>query len=234
MEHTALRPYAAVGTALLGAALIAVIPAVAPTISSIHVQSPAVELTATADAFLDLANALDPSASTDGFIGVANNLDSFLDLFGNPTVNVADTLATDFIGYLDLGSSVNSIPDLLGTLTGDVTGGFTTLGTDLGNLGLAFSTAISGLEGDLNTGFGTLDSDLGGITTALGGLDTINTSINTLETNIGELFNGLESSLGSDLSPLPTIATDLGGFGVLAGELDSILTGINTLVILDS
>jgi hypothetical protein len=230
MENAVLRPYAAVGTALLGAALIAVIPAVAPTISSIHVQSPAVELTATADAFLDLANALDPSASTDGLIGVANNLDSFLDLFGNPTVNVADTLATDFIGYLDLGSSVNSIPGLLGTLTGDVTAGFTTLETDLGNLGLAFSTAISGLDGDLNTGLGVLDSDLAGITTALGGLDTINTSINTLETNIGELFDGLESSLSNDLSPLTDIDTELGGFGLLAGELATISDELATLI----
>jgi hypothetical protein len=230
MENAVLRPYAAVGTALLGAALIAVIPAVAPTISSIHVQSPAVELTATADAFLDLANALDPSASTDGLIGVANNLDSFLDLFGNPTVNVADTLATDFIGYLDLGSSVNSIPGLLGTLTGDVTGGFTTLETDLGNLGLAFSAAISGLDGDLNTGLGVLDSDLAGITTALGGLDTINTSINTLETNIGELFDGLESSLSNDLSPLTDIDTELGGFGLLAGELATISDELATLI----
>jgi hypothetical protein len=230
MENAVLRPYAAVGTALLGAALIAVIPAVAPTISSIHVQSPAVELTATADAFLDLANALDPSASTDGLIGVANNLDSFLDLFGNPTVNVADTLATDFIGYLDLGSSVNSIPGLLGTLTGDVTGGFTTLETDLGNLELAFSAAISGLDGDLNTGLGVLDSDLAGITTALGGLDTINTSINTLETNIGELFDGLESSLSNDLSPLTDIDTELGGFGLLAGELATISDELATLI----
>jgi hypothetical protein len=127
MEN-AVRPYAAMGTALLAAGLIAVIPAVAPTISAIHVQSPAVELTATADAFLDLANALDPSASTDGLIAVANNLDSFLDLFGNPTVNLADTLATDFIGYLDVGSSVNSIPALIEGLDSDLNTGLSALG----------------------------------------------------------------------------------------------------------
>jgi hypothetical protein len=235
MEHTALRPYAAVGTALLGAALIAVIPAVAPTISAIHVQSPAVELTATADAFLDLANALDPSASTDGLIGVANNFDSFLDLFGNPTVNVADTLATDFIGYLDLGSSVNSIPGLLETLGTDVTTGINTLDFDLGNdlgiLEIAFNTDVANLDTDLNTGFGLLDTDLGSVTNGLG---TIDADFTALEANNASLFDGLESSLMTLLNPLNTIATDVGGGGVLAGELDSILTGINTLVILDS
>ena len=235
MELAARRPYAAAGAALVAAGIIAIIPTVAPTISSIHVQSPAVELAATADAFLDLANALDPSASTDGLIGVANNLDSFLDLFGNPTVNVADTLATDFIGYLDLGTTVNSIPDLLGTLTTDLTSGFSTLesdiGTDFGTLGTTLSSEFFNLDSDVNAGFGALDTDLGSVTT---GLDTINTSINTLETNIGELFSGLESTLSSDLSPLTTIATDVGGGGVLAGELDSILTALNTLVILDS
>ncbi len=180
MEN-AVRPYAAMGTALLGAALIAVIPAVAPTISAIHVQSPAVELTATADAFLDLANALDPSASTDGLIGVANNLDSFLDLFGNPTVNLADTLATDFIGYLDVGSSVNSIPALiegldsdlntgLSALDADITGAITTLDTDL-------ATSLSVIDGDLSPlttiaselgAGGALNTELGDILTALG------------------------------------------------------------------
>ena len=76
MEHAALRPYAGAGVALLGASLIAVIPAAAPALPDLHVQSPAVDLTATADAFADLANALDPSASTDGLLGLANNLDS--------------------------------------------------------------------------------------------------------------------------------------------------------------
>jgi hypothetical protein len=234
MEN-AVRPYAAMGTALLAAGLIAVVPAVAPTISAIHVQSPAVELTATADAFLDLANALDPSASTDGLIGVANNLDSFLDLFGNPTVNLADTLATDFIGFLDVGSSVNSIPDLIGTLTTDLTTGIKTLDFDLGNdfgyLEATFNTDIGNLDTDLNTGFGLLNTDLGSVTNGLG---TIDADFTGLEANNASLFDGLESTLMTLLNPLNTIATDVGGGGVLAGELDSILTGINTLVILDS
>jgi hypothetical protein len=235
MEHSALRPYAAGGAALLGAALIAVIPVVAPAISHIPAQSPEVALASTADAFLDLANALDPSASTDGLIGVANNLDSFLDLFGNPTVSVADTLATDFVGYLDLGTTVNSIPSLLGTLTTDLTSGLITLESDIGNdfgtLETALSNAFFNLDSDVNAGFGGLDTDLGSVIT---GLDTINTSINTLETNNGELFDALEATLGNDLSPLTTIATDVGGGGVLAGELDSILSALNALIIVDS
>jgi hypothetical protein len=221
MEN-AVRPYAAMGTALLGAALIAVIPAVAPTISAIHVQSPAVELTATADAFLDLANALDPSASTDGLIAVANNLDSFLDLFGNPTVNLADTLATDFIGYLDVGSSVNSIPALiegldsdlntgLSALDADITGAITTLDTDL-------ATSLSVIDGDLSPlttiaselgAGGALNTELGDILTALGPtgeLGTLGTDVTGISTTLNDLFGG-----GSEILTLLGYLTYLPG-----------------------
>jgi hypothetical protein len=237
MEN-AVRPYAAMGTALLAAGLIAVIPAVAPTISAIHVQSPAVELTATADAFLDLANALDPSASTDGLIGVANSLDSYLDLFGTPTVNVADSLATDFIGFLDLGSSVNSIPSLITTLTSDLTAGFTSLetglssglssldfdlGNDLGYVEIDFNGAISTLDtdlstslGTLDTSLGTLDTDLGSILTALGPTGEIGIvadNVLGVSTTLENLFgNGSEIvTLLGYLTYLPGIEADLGG-----------------------
>jgi hypothetical protein len=201
MEQATMRPYAVAGVAVFGAALIAVIPAVAPKLANIHVQSPAVEL-ASADAFLDLANALDPSASTDGLIGVANNLDSFLDLFGTPTVNVVDTLATDFIGYLDLGSSVNSIPGLLGTLDSDLNADLIVLDQDFGGYINGLHTAITDLSNEVGTSIGVLDTD---ITGAIGVLDT---------------------DLTSALSPLTTIADDLGGGGVLDTDLSEILTAL--------
>jgi trimeric autotransporter adhesin len=203
MEKTALRPYVTTGVALLGAALIAVIPDVAPKLSNIHVQSPAVEL-ASAEAFLDLANAVDPSASTDGLIGVANNLDSFLDLFGNPTVNVADTLATDFIGYLDLGSSVNSIPGLLGTLDSDLNADLIVLDQDFGGYINGLHTAITDLGNEVGTSIGGLDTD---ITGAIGLLD---------------------SDLSSDLSSLTTIADELGAGGALSTDLSDILTALGS------
>jgi len=202
MEQTAHRPYATAGVAFLGAALIAVIPAVAPKLSTIHVQSPAVEL-ASADAFLNLANALDPSASTDGLIGVANNLDSFLDLFGNPTVNVADTLATDFIGYLDLGSSVNSIQGLLGTLSSDVTSGFSTLDTDI-------TGAIGLLDTDLTTA-------LGDVTAALSPLTTIADDL------------GAGGVLSTDLSDILTALGPTGELGTLATDITGVSTTLNNL-----
>jgi hypothetical protein len=203
MEHAVNRPYAAAGIALVAAGLIAVIPAVAPTMSTIHVQSPAVELTSTADAFLDLANALDPSAATDGLIGVANNLDSFLDLFGNPTVNVADTLATDFIGYLDLGSSVNSVPGLLETLGSDLTAGFSTLDTDI-------TGAI-----------GTLDTDL---TTAVG---DVTTALSPLTTIASEL--GAGGTLATDLTDVLTALGPTGELGTLATDVTGVSTTLNDL-----
>ena len=200
----AVRPhYAAAGAALLAAGLIAVIPAVAPLMSTPHVASPAVELTATADAFLDLANALDPSASTDGLIGVANNLDSFLDLFGTPTVNVADTLATDFIGYLDLGSSVNSIPDLISTLSSDVTAGFSALDTDI-------TGAIALLDTDFTTA-------LGDVTTALAPLTTIADDL------------GSGGVLSTDLSEILTALGPTGELGTLATDITGVSTTLNDL-----
>ncbi|MDT5352409.1 MAG: hypothetical protein QOJ56_941 [Mycobacterium sp.] len=223
MEQATMRPYVVAGVAVFGAALIAVVPAVAPKLSSIHVQSPAVEL-ASADAFLDLANALDPSASTDGLIGVANNLDSFLDLFGTPIVNVVDTLASDFIGYLDVGSSVNSIPGLLDTLSSDVTSGFSTLDTDItGAIGLldtdlttalgdvtAALSPLTTIADDLGVG-GVLDTDLSDILTALGPtgeLGTLATDITGVSTTLNDLFgNGSEIvTLLAYLTYLPQIA----------------------------
>jgi len=212
MEHTALRPYATAGVAFLGAALIAVIPAVAPKLSNTHVQSPAVEL-ASADAFLNLANALDPSASTDGLIGIANNLDSFLDLFGNPTVNVADTLATDFIGYLDLGSSLSSIQGLLGTLDSDLNAGFN-----------ALDTAITGL-GSLGTSIGTLDTDITGAITAL---DTDLTSALSPLTTIADDL-GAGGVLDTDLSSILTALGPTGELGTLATDITGVSTTLNDL-----
>jgi hypothetical protein len=207
MDHAVLRPYAAAGVALVGASLIAVIPAIAPKLSNIHAQSPAVELTSGADAFLDLANALDPSASTDGLIGVANNLDSFLDLFGTPTVNVADTLATDFIGYLDVGSSVNSIPGLISTLDSDLTADIIALDQDLDGYITGLHTAITDLDSDLGTGLGLLNTDL------VNGFDTINASIGSLTAELNNGIFGLETDLSTDLGPLTTIVTELGPEG---------------------
>jgi hypothetical protein len=224
MEQAARRPYAIAGVALLGSALIAVIPAVAPKLSNIHVQSPAVELASTADAFLNLANALDPSASTDGLIGVANSLDSFLDLFGNPTVNLADTLATDFIGYLDLGSSVNSLPGLLETLGSDLTTGFSTLESGItGAIGLLdthLTTALGDLAADLSPlttiaselgAGGPLAIDLTDILTALGPtgeLGTIATDITGVSTTLNDLFGNASEivTLLAYLTYLPEIA----------------------------
>ena len=203
MAHTALRPYAAVGTAIVGAALIAVTPVVAPALFRMHVQSPEVQLASTADAFADLANALDPTASTDGLIGVANNLDSFLELFGNPTVNVANTLATDFIGYLELGSSVNSIPDLLTTLTTDVTSGFDTLDADI-------TAAISLLDADFTAA-------LGDVTSALGPLATIATEL------------GAGGVLATDLSEILTALGPTGELGTIATDITGVSTTLNDL-----
>jgi hypothetical protein len=210
MDQAIRRPYAAAGVAVLGATLIAVIPAVAPKLTSVHVQSPAVEL-ASADAFLNLANALDPLASTDGLIGVANSLDSFLDLFGNPTVNIADTLATDFIAYLDLGSSVNSIPDLISTLDSDITAALGLLDTDL-------SATIGLLDTDLSAAIGLLDTDL---SAAFGDLTT------PLNTIAGEL--GAGGVLATDLSSILTALGPTGELGTVAGDITGITDTLNSL-----
>jgi hypothetical protein len=214
MDHVAVRPYVAAGTALLGAALIAVIPVAAPLISHIHPQSPAVELTASADAFLELANALDPSASTDGLLGVANNLDSFLDLFGNPTVNVVDTLAADYVGWLDLGNSLGNITDLLttisdilGPLGGDITGAITTLDTDI-------TGVITTLDGDITGAIGTLDSDL---SSALGPLTTIANDL------------GAGGTLATDLSNILTALGPTGELGTIATDITGVSTTLNNL-----
>jgi hypothetical protein len=218
MELSARRPHAAAGAAVLAAGLIAVIPAVAPKISATHVQSPAVEL-ASADAFLDLANALDPSASTDGLIGVANNLDSFLDLFGTPTVNVIDTLTSDFITDFGVGNEVAAID---AALTADFSG---------------LDTLISGLDSDLSVPFTTLLDEIGVLTTDLtGGFSGVDGGLSTLDTTLGQIdsdivgvdsdldlgFRNLFDALTTDLSPLSTIATELGNTGVLAGDLTSL------------
>jgi hypothetical protein len=211
MEHTALRPYAAGCAALLGAALIAVIPAVAPSIPHIQAQSPEVALASTADAFLDLANALDPSASTDGLIGVATNLDSFLDLFGTPTVNVVDTLTSDFIADVGIGSEV-------GTIDGDLNAGFALLDSDFGTLETALTTGLSSLGSDLS---------LGSISTALGQIDS---DIVGVDSDLDLGFRNLFEALTNDLSPLSTIATELGNTGVLAGDLSSIYEALLALI----
>jgi hypothetical protein len=214
MEHSALRPYAAVGTALLGAALIGFVPVVAPVVSHINVQSPAVQLTSTADAFLDLANALDPSASTDGLIGVANNLDSFLDLFGNPTVNLVDTLATDFVGFLDVGSSVNSIPALIEGLDSDLNAGFTALDADI-------TGAITTLDTDLATSLSFIDGDLsplGTIAAELGAGGALNTELGDILTALGP--TGELGTLATDVTGVSATLNDLFGNG---GEIVTLL-----------
>jgi len=57
---------------------------------------------------------------------------------GNPTVNVADTLATDFVADLGVGNEV-------GTIDGDLDAGFALLDTDFGNLGTALTTGLDTL-----------------------------------------------------------------------------------------
>jgi hypothetical protein len=216
MNHAAIRPYAAGSVALLGATLIAVVPAIRPSTPNIPTQSPAVELASTADAFDLLANALDSSASTDGLLGIANSLDSFLDTLGNPTVNVADTLASDFVTDLGIGNEV-------GTIDGDLNAGFALLNSTLTALttnledGLgatgSIDTGLGNIETELTTLGTTLDTDLGSILTALGGLDTINTSINTLDSDVSDLFNGLETTLTNDVGGVSTTLNDLFGNG---------------------
>jgi hypothetical protein len=243
MEQAALRPYAVAGVAFVGATLIAVIPAVAPKLSNIHVQSPAVEL-ASADAFLDLANALDPSASTDGLIGVANNLDSFLDLFGTPTVNVVDTLATDFITDLGVGNEV-------GTIDGDLNAGFALLGSDLGAFETAVTTGLNALNGDLDSGLGvdgflnmglvnieteltTLGTDLTGLTGGLGSsgeLGQIDTDIVGLDSDLGHGVTAILGALSTDLSPLGTIVTELGNTGIIASDIVTLDSDLTTLLL---
>ncbi len=205
MEQAALRPFAATGIALLGAGVIAVTPLAATSAPLPEVQSPQVELTASADAFALIANALDPTASTDGYLAFANSLDSILDTFGNPTVNVADTLATDFVGYLELPSSLAGLEQLLSTLVGDLNAGFTLLDNTLGTLGT-----------DLTTGLGSIETALG----------TTNLELSDLNSAIG----GLQDALNTDLSPLTTIATELGAAGPLGLELSQIGEQLSTII----
>jgi hypothetical protein len=223
-----MRPYAVAGIAVVGAAVIAVIPAVVPKLSDIHVQSPAVEL-ASADAFLDLANALDPSASTDGLIGVANNLDSFLDLFGTPTVNVVDTLANDFIADLGVGNEV-------GTIDGDLNAGFALLGSDLGAFETAVTTGLNALGTDL--GLGNLETELTSLGTELtnllgsgGELGQIDTDIVGVDSDLDLGFRNLFDALTTDLSPLGTIATELGNTGIIASDIVTLDSDLTTLLL---
>jgi hypothetical protein len=235
MNQAAVRPYAAVGVALLGAGLIGVIPAIWPAVSNIHPQSHAVELASTADAFDVLANALDPSASTDGLLSIANSLDSFLDEFGNPTVNVADTLATDFVTDLGVGNEV-------GTVDGDLNAGFALLDTDLGALSTALTSGLDTLGTDLgNLGIGDLDTDLTNLGTELtnllgsgGVLDTelgqIGKDIVGIDTDLDQGFRNLFDALSTDLSPLSTISTELSNTGILAGDLSEIYNALLVLI----
>jgi hypothetical protein len=242
----ALRPYATAGVAMVGASMIIVTPVV--TVPSLpDVRTRAVELDAVADAYATIANALDPTASTDGLLSFANSLDSILDLFGNPTVNVADTLATDYVGILGIGGSLSDITSLLSGLgLGDITPITTALGTldtDL-NTGLGdITTALGTLDTDLLseldrifTSLGTLDTDLGSVLTALGPtgeLGTINTSIGTLGTDIDNELTSLfgpSSAIAGDLGNLGGIATDLtSGFGTLDSDLGTITADLATI-----
>jgi hypothetical protein len=230
MEQAARRPYAIAGVAIVGATLIAVTPAVAPKLSNIHDQSPAVELASTADAFLDLANALDPSASTDGLIGVANNLDSFLDLFGTPTVNVVDTLASDFITDLGVGNEV-------GTIDGDLNAGFALLGSDLGAFETAVTTGLNALGTDLG-GLGNIGTELTSLGTDLtnllgsgGELGQIDSDIVGLDSDLGHGVTALLSALSTDLSPLGTIVTELGNTGIIASDIVTLDSDLTTLLL---
>ena len=223
MELSARRPHAAAGAAVLAAGLIAVIPAVAPQISGIHVQSPAVELTATADAFLDLANALDPSASTDGLIAVANSADSFLDLFGTPTVNVIDTLTSDFITDFGVGNEVAAIDT---ALTADFSG----LDTLVSGLGTSFTTLLDEvgvLTTDLTGGFSGVDSGLSTLDTTLGQIDS---DIVGVDSDLDLGFRNLFEALTNDLSPLGTIATELSNTGIIASDIVTLDQDLSTIL----
>jgi hypothetical protein len=235
MNHAAIRPYAAASVALLGATLIAVIPAIRPSILNIPTQSPDVELASTADAFDILANALDSNASTDGLLGIANSLDSLLDTLGNPTVNVADTLASDFVADLGVGNEV-------GTIDGDLNAGFALLDSDLGNLGTALSSGFDTLATDLtsglgNLGIGGLDTDLTNLGTELtnllgsgGELGQIDTDIVGIDSDLDLGFRNLFEALTNDLGPLSTISTELSNTGILAGDLSEIYNALLVLI----
>jgi len=221
----ALRPYAIAGAALLGAGLIAVTPVVKmPALPEI--QTSAVQLTAEADAFALVINALDPGAFTNGIAAtptdalgsLAVSADSFIDTLGTPYITAADNLATDLLPLLDITSLFNGLSTTLGNLLTDLTNlpDLTTLLSELGNLPTATDIAnalIAALTGP------------GGALTAI---DTDLTNLpSTLTTDLLNALTGTGGSLTTITGDLGTITTDLGS---ISTELGSLTSGLNELL----
>jgi len=224
----ALRPYAIAGVGLLGASLIAVIPVVKlPALPEI--QTSAVQLTAEADAFAVLVNALDPDAFTGGISAtptdalgdLAVSLDSLIDSLGTPYITAADNLATDLLPLLDITSLFSGITSSLDSLLTGLTNlpDLSTLLSELGNLPTATDianavvSALTGADGALTT----ITSDL--------------TSISTDLTNLpGTLTTDLVGALTGTGDSLTTITTDLGS---ISSELGLIGTALNDLLMAD-
>jgi hypothetical protein len=228
----ALRPYAIAGVGLLGASLIAVTPVIKPPALP-ELQTSAVQLTAEADAFAVIVNALDPDAFTGGISATPTDAlgelavsgDSLIDSLGTPYITAADNLATDLLPLLDITSLFSGLSTSLSSLLSDLTNlpDLSTLLSELGNLPTATDianalvSALTGAGGALTT----IDTDLGTITSDLTGLPS------TLTTDLISALTGSGDPLTTITGDLGTITTDLGS---ISGELGTIEDGLNELL----